>query len=155
MTEYFWLKTLHIISATVLMGTGTGIAFFMLMAVRSGQQQVIHRVSKIVIIADWLFTAPAVVVQLLTGLRLVSVVNYSYTAPWFLWTAVLFVLVGCCWLPVIWIQYQLHHLSASETSLVSRRFRMLMRFWIALGVPAFVAMIAIFWLMVAKPVAVI
>ncbi|UXD88120.1 DUF2269 family protein [Thalassolituus hydrocarboniclasticus] len=155
MTDYFLLKTLHILSAVVLMGTGSGIAFFMLMAVLSRSQETIRHVSRIVILADWLFTAPAVVVQLLSGLLLMSLLNVSFTSPWFLTVAALFILIGCCWLPVVWIQYQLHREACMENGFLSVRFKRLMRLWIALGIPAFAAMLVLFWLMVAKPLAVI
>ena len=155
MTDYFLLKTLHILSAVVLMGTGSGIAFFMLMAVLSRSQETIRHVSRIVILADWLFTAPAVLVQLITGVWLMSLLNVSITSPWFLTVAALFILIGCCWLPVVWIQYQLHREACMENGFLSVRFKRLMRLWIALGIPAFAAMLVLFWLMVAKPLAVI
>ncbi|MCD8524068.1 MAG: DUF2269 domain-containing protein [Saccharospirillaceae bacterium] len=155
MTDYFLLKTLHILSAVVLMGTGSGIAFFMLMAVLSRSEETIRHVSRIVILADWLFTAPAVLVQLITGVWLMSLLNVSVTSPWFLTVAVLFILIGCCWLPVVWIQYQLHREACMENGFLSVRFKRLMRFWMALGIPAFAAMLVLFWLMVAKPLAVI
>jgi uncharacterized membrane protein len=154
-TDYFLLKTLHILSAVVLMGTGSGIAFFMLMAVLSRSQETIRHVSRIVILADWLFTAPAVLVQLITGVWLMSLLNVSFTSPWFLTVAALFILIGCCWLPVVWIQYQLHREACMENGFLSVRFKRLMRLWIALGIPAFAAMLVLFWLMVAKPLAVI
>ena len=155
MTDYFLLKTLHILSAVVLMGTGSGIAFFMLMAVLSRSQETIRHVSRIVILADWLFTAPAVLVQLITGVWLMSLLNVSFTSPWFLTVAALFILIGCCWLPVVWIHYQLHREACMENGFLSVRFKRLMRLWIALGIPAFAAMLVLFWLMVAKPLAVI
>ncbi len=155
MTDYFLLKTLHILSAVVLMGTGSGIAFFMLMAVLSRSQETIRNVSRIVILADWLFTAPAVLVQLISGVWLMSLLNVSFTSPWFLTVAGLFILIGCCWLPVVWIQYQLHREACMGNGFLSARFKRLMRLWIALGIPAFAAMLVLFWLMVAKPLAVI
>ena len=155
MTDYFLLKTLHILSAAVLMGTGGGIAFFMFMAVRSSSQETMRKVSRMVIVADWLFTAPAVVVQLATGVWLMSVLNFSFTSPWFVAVASLFVFVGCCWLPVVWIQYQLHSEASKVDGFSGARFKNLMRAWVALGVPAFTAMLILFWLMVAKPLAVI
>jgi len=154
-TDYFLLKTLHILSAVVLMGTGSGIAFFMLMAVLSRSQETIRHVSRIVILADWLFTAPAVLVQLITGVWLMSLLNVSVTSPWFLTVAALFILIGCCWLPVVWIQYLLHREACMENGFLSVRFKRLMRLWMALGIPAFAAMLVLFWLMVAKPLAVI
>lgn len=155
MTDYFLLKTLHILSAVVLMGTGSGIAFFMLMAVLSRSQETIRHVSRIVILADWLFTAPAVLVQLISGVWLMSLLNVSFTSPWFLTVAALFILIGCCWLPVVWIQYQLHREACMENGFLSARFKRLMRLWIVLGIPAFAAMLVLFLLMVAKPLAVI
>lgn len=152
--EYLWLKLIHIISATVLFGTGMGIAFFMLRAHLSGDPRLIATTARSVVIADACFTAPAVVVQFLTGLRLVQMMNLPLTHGWVFWALILFVLIGACWLPVVWLQWRAQKLAefalAHEQALPASYFRV-MRWWFWLGWPAFLSVIGIFWLMVMKP----
>ncbi|CAM3789734.1 DUF2269 family protein [Parendozoicomonas haliclonae] len=157
MDNYLLLKIIHILSAVVIAGTGTGIAFFMLMAYRSANTAAIAVTARIVVLADWLFTAPAVVVQFVTGVLLMERLGYAFTAPWFLAVISLFVFIGLCWIPVVLIQYRLRALA--ETSVTNNeldpRFHKLMHLWTALGIPAFAAVLVMFWLMVFKPLAIV
>ena len=156
MDSYLFLKWLHILGAAVIAGTGAGIAFFMFMACRTGQRQPVAVITRLVVIADWLFTAPAVVLQLVTGLLLMEKLNYSFQSPWFYWALGLFAFTGLCWLPVVGIQYRLRNLANDDgTVFPPVRFKILMRIWVALGIPAFTAVIALFWLMVVKPLPVV
>ncbi|NRB42201.1 MAG: DUF2269 domain-containing protein [Pseudomonadales bacterium] len=157
MDNYLLLKLIHILAAVVVAGTGTGIAFFMLMASRSNNVQAMAVTAKHVVLADWLFTAPAVVVQFISGVLLMQKLGYGFYSTWFLTVFSLFVFIGLCWLPVVKIQYDLktEAQQALETGEVSARFTQLMRLWTALGIPAFVGMLAIFYLMVFKPLAVV
>ena len=153
MDSYPLIKLIHILSAVVVAGTGTGIAFFMFMAARSKNLSAITEVSRLVILADWIFTAPAVLAQLLSGLLLMKLLGYSFSSSWFLTVMSLFVFIGLCWLPVIVIQYKLRReaLLSTENKALTERFIALIRVWVALGIPAFIAIIIIFWLMVYKP----
>ncbi len=154
MELYTLLKLAHIIGAAVLFGTGAGIAFFMLMADRTGEPIVIHRVASMVVLADLLFTATAVIAQPLTGALLAHTLGYSMTEGWILKSLGLYVLVGVCWLPVVWIQLQLRDMAAKavETgSPLPERYHRLMRVWFWLGWPAFAGVIGIYWLMIVKP----
>lgn len=162
MNSYLALKMIHVLSSMVLIGTGAGIAFFMLMAGRSGNSQGILITTKNVVIADWVFTAPAVIVQFISGLLLMQLLGYSYTSPWFVSVISLFILIGCCWIPVVWIQYKLRSLAeilvdkeGSHYDLVAKKFRMWMRVWMLLGIPAFISIIMILYLMIFKPISVI
>ena len=162
MDNYLILKMLHILSSMILIGTGAGIAFFMLMASRSNSPQGLLVVTRIVVLADWVFTAPAVIIQFLSGLLLMQLLGYSFTSPWFMLVISLFLLIGACWLPVVWIQYRLRSLAAkmacSDTEFdtsVNEQFRGWMRAWVLLGIPAFSAIIVILYLMVFKPISVI
>ena len=148
MNLYLWLKLIHILSATVLFGTGMGTAFFMLKAYLSGNEEAMRVTTRTVVIADWLFTTPAVIIQLLTGLWLTSVLNIAYSSAWFVSVIALYVFVGLCWLPVVWIQIRVRNLI--EDGRTRDSYAGLMRIWIALGVPAFAAVIVIFYLMVSK-----
>lgn len=157
MSMYLWLKLLHILAAVVVAGTGAGIAFFMFMVARSNNVQAIAVTARHVVLADWCFTTPAVITQFVTGVLLMRMLGWSFTSTWFIWVFSLFVFVGLCWLPVVWIQYRLraHASEAVNTGEISAGFRKYMRWWTALGVPAFLAVLVIFWLMVTKPFAVI
>ena len=157
MTSYLLLKMLHILSAIVVMGTGAGIAFFMFMANRSSNVAAIAVTARHVVLADWLFTTPAVVMQLVTGILLMQTLGYSFSGMWFLTVISLFLFIGLCWLPVVAIQYRLRGLAerALASGIIEPEFKKMMRLWTALGVPAFMAIIAILWLMVFKPLPVL
>lgn len=154
MDLYTLLKVAHVIGASVLLGTGAGIAFFMLMAHRARDPALIAHTAGIVVLADTLFTASAVILQPVTGAALAHIVGYPLWSGWIAWSLALYVLTGLCWLPVVWIQLRLRDLAreavATGAPLPARYFR-LFRVWFVLGFPAFSAVIAIVWLMVAKP----
>ena len=152
--EYFVLKFLHIVGASVLLGTGAGIAFFMLMAHLSGRAPVIAGVARIVVIADFIFTATAVVAQPTTGVLLAWNVGYSLLDGWILWSIVLYVVTGAFWLPVVWMQMRMRNLAqeAVRTNAeLPQSYHRLFWWWFAFGFPAFGAVVAIFWLMIARP----
>lgn len=157
MDNYLILKYLHVICAIVLAGTGAGIAFFMLMASRSKNISVIAHTARFVVLADWIFTTPAVIGQLITGILLMQRLQYSFSAPWFMCVISLFVFIGCCWVPVVFIQYRLKKLAedAQKTGVLSDAFYSAMKYWIALGVPAFSGILIMLWLMIFKPLAII
>ncbi|MFO1493824.1 MAG: DUF2269 domain-containing protein [Lysobacterales bacterium] len=153
--SYLWLKWIHILSSTVLFGTGLGIAYFQWMAWRSGEVAVIARVTRITVSADFVFTTPAVVVQLLTGVALLHTLSLPWSTPWVWQALVLYALTGACWLPVVGIQIQLARMAAkaqAQGEALPPAFHRRMRLWVILGWPAFLSVIAIFWLMVRKPV---
>lgn len=154
MSAYFILKLVHILSAAVLAGTGFGIAFFKWIVDRTGNVSAIRIISEKVVIADWIFTLPAIVVQAVTGVALAHIVGYPLTRGWLLGAICLFCLAGACWVPVVGIQIRLRDLARTyETSGMSigEKYRRYSRIWFWLGVPAFASVIVIFWLMVAKP----
>lgn len=148
------VKLAHVIGATVLFGTGAGIAFFMLMAHRTGQPAVIAHTARVVVAADTIFTATAVIAQPVTGAALAHITGYPLTSGWIGLSLVLYVVTGLCWLPVVWIQLKLRDIADEAvrlaTPLPPRYFR-LFRLWFVLGFPAFIAVLAILWLMIAKP----
>ncbi len=154
MTTVAVLRWLHIIGSTVLFGTGVGIAFFMLMAHRTRNPAVIAHTAGVVVLADYVFTATAVAVQPITGALLVHAVGWSWTQGWLVASIGLYVLTGALWIPVVYMQTMMRNIARESLSnsvpLPERYFR-LFRLWFAFGVPAFVAVLAIFWLMVARP----
>jgi uncharacterized membrane protein len=152
--EYLIVKWLHVLSSTVLFGTGLGSAFYMYFTNRSGEVRAIAIVTRRVVIADWLFTTPTAIVQPVTGFWLIHIANMPWTTGWILWSLVLYVIAGACWLPVVWIQIRMAEMAetaaAAGTPLPARFWRY-HAMWTALGWPAFIAFIAIFFLMVVKP----
>ena len=148
------LKLIHVLGAAVLFGTGAGIAFFMLMAHRTRDPATIAATARIVVIADALFTAGAVIVQPISGLLLAWTIGYPVTESWIVAALALYVIVGLCWLPVVGIQIRLRDLAAAAARThtpLPDDYDRLFRIWFALGWPAFSGVIAIFALMIWKP----
>lgn len=149
------VRWLHVIGATVLLGTGAGIAFFMMMAHRTKDARTIAHVGSTVVIADWLFTASAVVLQPVTGAWLAHLLGWRLTEPWILLSLGLYVLTGAFWIPVVFMQKRMRDLAraSAQTGVpLSEEYFRLYRRWFAFGFPAFFAVLVIFWLMIARPV---
>jgi uncharacterized membrane protein len=154
MDAYLTLKWLHVLSSTVLFGTGLGTAFQMVWAMRTGKVETIHSVASGVVIADWLFTTPAGIIQPLTGVLLAHLQGWSLTAPWLVLTYAAYGLAFACWAPVVWLQIRLRDLAAESLATgrpLPAAARRAYRLWLALGWPAFLALVGVFWLMIAKP----
>ena len=153
--SYLTLKLIHILSSTLLFGTGLGTAFFMWRAHCSGKVQVIATVSREVVRADWWFTLPAVLVQPISGFMMINLLGYDWQQTWLLLSIGLYLLIGACWLPVLWLQHQMHQMAVTavtgQTELPSRYHRFF-KLWFFLGWPAFIAVLVIFYLMVNRPV---
>ena len=154
-------KTLHVLSATVLIGTGIGIAFFCWFgsreAIRNGNIDALRIVLRFTVVADAVFTAPAVVLQFWSGAVLLKLAGWSWLSPWSLTVLALFVCVGACWLPVVWIQVHLKRLAVAAPSVAELppSFARMFRAWVLLGMPAFVSVVLILFMMVNKPLAVV
>jgi uncharacterized membrane protein len=151
---YLWVKTAHIISATILLGMGFGSAFFKLQVDRSDDVNAIVFASKTVVRLDWLFTAPAVIVQLATGLVMVQLGGYALTEAWLIWALGFFVLTGCCWIPAVYIQIRCRNLAiqaAQDGAPLPLEYKHLSRIWFWLGVVGFTSVWILVGLMVMKP----
>jgi uncharacterized membrane protein len=148
------LRMIHILSATLLFGTGLGTAFHGLLAYRTRDPKVMAAVGRSVVWADWLFTTPAVIVQPITGVFLVAMGGHDFTAGWVLLGSALYVFTGLCWLPVVWLQIRIRRIAEacvqSGEPLPLRVFTYV-RLWFILGWPAFIAVIGIFYLMIFRP----
>lgn len=155
MEFYLALKFLHVIGAAILFGTGLGIAFFLFRAERTEQPAAIAATLRIVVLADYLFTATAAIAQPLTGLALVHLGGYGLRQTWLWASLALYVLIGACWLPVVALQVKMRDLAeaavATKEPKLPPAYRRLSRLWFWLGWPAFLSVLAIFWLMLAKP----
>lgn len=152
MEPYLLAKWLHVLSSTVLFGTGIGTAFAMVWAMRSNRAEVVAHVAAGVVVADWLFTLPSGVVQPLTGLWLVQETGHCWNEGWLLLTYAAYLLALACWLPVVVLQYRIRDLARATApgplpAAAVRAFRL----WFVLGWPAFGALVGVFWLMIVKP----
>ena len=151
---YLALKYLHVVGAAVLLGTGAGIAFFMLLAHRTGEAATVAAVARMVVVADFLFTATAVVAQPVTGIALAWHAGYSLREGWIALSIGLYVVTGLFWLPVVWMQIEMRDLAAAAAASgepLPGRYHRLFRLWFLSGFPAFLSVAAIFWLMIARP----
>ena len=153
--EYLAIKWVHILSSTLLFGTGLGSAYYMYFASRTRDARVIASVVRYVVIADWVFTTPTIIIQPLSGLYMARLANLPLATPWISRSIALYLLAGVCWLPVVWMQVRMRDLAAScardGTQLPSLYWKYL-RVWVGLGIVAFVSLVAVFFLMVIKPI---
>jgi len=154
MNAYIALKVIHVISSTVLFGTGLGIAFFKWIVDRSGNVSAIRVVSERVVLADWLFTTPAILVQAVTGIALAQLAGFPLRSGWLASAIALYLLAGACWLPVVWLQMRMRDLARQadrDGAALADAYWRYARRWFRLGIPAFLSLLVVFWLMVAKP----
>ncbi len=154
MDSFLLFKWLHIISSIVLVGVGFGSAFYLYFINRSRNIAAIAEVSRLVVRADYWFTTPAIFVQPITGIALVSLGGYSLTEAWLLVTYALFILAGICWLPVVWLQVRMRdmaHEAVQNGDRLPSSYWLYAKWWTALGMIAFPAMLAVFALMVFRP----
>jgi uncharacterized membrane protein len=152
--SYLIVKWLHILSSTVLFGTGLGTAYYMFFASRTRDPKVIATVFGYGVVADWLFTTTTIVFQPLSGWYLAHLAGIPLSTHWILWSIVLYLVAGACWLPVVWLQLRMRDMArralADGKPLPALYIRYL-RTWVLLGIPAFLALVIVFYLMVAKP----
>ncbi len=151
--SYLTLKWLHVLSSTILFGTGIGTAFYIFFCARTADAAIVAAVMRYAVIADWLFTATTALIQPLSGAWLVQRAGFPWSAPWLRWSLVLYAFAIACWLPVVVLQQRLRDVAAGaarDGTPLPPRYRKLFLCWMALGFPALLAFLAIFWLMVAK-----
>jgi uncharacterized membrane protein len=152
--EYMIVKWLHILSSTFLFGTGIGSAFYMLFTSLSRDVRAIAVVSRHVVLADWIFTTTTIVIQPLTGFYLIHLAGFPMESRWIVWSIALYFLAGACWLPVVWMQIKMRDMAqvaASAGTELPQQYWRYLRYWTLLGIPAFFALVVVFWLMVSKP----
>jgi len=152
--SYVVVKWLHVLSSTLLFGTGLGSAYYMFFTSLSGEARSVARVIGLVVIADWVFTLTTIVLQPVTGLLLAHIAQIPLASRWIVWSTVLYFVAGACWIPVVVIQIRMHRLAkvaAANDAPLPDAYRRLFRWWTALGIPAFFALVIVFYLMVAKP----
>lgn len=154
--DYLMLKWLHIVSSTFLFGTGIGSAFYMLAATLTRDVRAIAVVARYVVIADWLFTTPAIIIQPLTGFAMLHLAGVPLASRWIVGSVILYLVAGVCWLPVVWMQMRMRDMALRAAAIgdveLPARFWRYFSYWILLGIPAFVSLMFVFWLMVSRPV---
>lgn len=153
MSDYLTIKWLHVLSSTLLFGTGIGSAFYLLVSTVRRDPVIVAAVARIVVLADLLFTATTAVLQPLSGLWMMQLAGMTLEQRWLRWSVGLYAVAIACWLPVVWLQIRLRDLAAAAAARgepLPRAYDRLFAWWVALGVPAFFAFVAIFWLMVVK-----
>ncbi len=151
---YLLVKWVHVLSSTMLFGFGAGTAWYLWSAHRTGDPATIASVARMVVRADWIFTGSSGVIQPLSGLMLLHILGYSLTESWVLASIILYLIAFACWVPVVGLQIRAQKLAqaAHETgALLGEDYRRTMRTWFWLGWPAFLGLVAVFWLMIAKP----
>ena len=151
--SYLSLKAIHMLSMVVLFGTGIGSAWYKWMADRSGDVNHIAATNRQVVLADWLFTTPTIVIQPLTGIGMMLLMNIPFTTPWIMMSLVLYLIAGACWIPVVWLQIKMRQISEQarlSNSDLNEKYWQYAKIWFWLGVPAFSAMLLIVLLMVFK-----
>ncbi|HVO89198.1 MAG TPA: DUF2269 domain-containing protein [Casimicrobiaceae bacterium] len=152
--EYVIVKWLHILSSTLLFGTGLGSAFYMFFVSRTRDVHAIAAVLRYVVVADWAFTATTVVFQPLSGWYLAHLAGFPMTSRWIVYSFALYFLAGVCWLPVVWLQIRMRDMAqaaARENAQLPAAYDRMLSIWTLLGIPAFLALVIVFYLMVAKP----
>ncbi|MCJ2177328.1 DUF2269 family protein [Novosphingobium album (ex Hu et al. 2023)] len=154
MELYFVIKWIHVLSSTILFGFGAGTAWYFWNAHLTRDPATIASVGRMVVLADWIFTGTSGVVQPVSGLWLVYIVGYSLTESWLVATYVLYLLAFACWAPVVRLQIKAQRLAQaardSGTPLGAEYYRTML-WWVGLGWPAFLGLLGVFYLMVAKP----
>lgn len=149
-----FLRVAHVLGACILIGTGCGIAFFMLMAHQTSDPFFVAQTASVVVVADTIFTATAAIAQPITGYLLMQHIGWSITEGWLALSLALYVFIGLFWLPVVWIQIKMRdeaRISVEQNIALTPRYNRLYRIWFACGVPAFSAIVVLLWLMVARP----
>ena len=151
---YLAIEYLHVLGAIVILGTGAGIAFFMLMAHRSADAAFIAKTAEVVVIADFIFTLSAVLLQPVTGGLLMWLSSTSITEGWLMASLVLYAIAGVFWVPVVFMQMEMRDLArktAADGAPLPARYFTLFRRWFLFGIPGFGSVMAILWLMIARP----
>jgi uncharacterized membrane protein len=151
--EYLIVKWLHVLSSTLLFGTGLGSAFYMFFASLTRDVKAIAVVTRYVVIADWMFTTPTIIIQPLTGAYMIHLAGFPWSSPWIVWSVALYLLAGVCWLPVVWMQIRMRDMAkqaATANAALPEQYWRFLRWWVALGVIAFFALVVVFYLMVTK-----
>lgn len=151
---YLWLKLIHILSSTILFGTGIGTACIMVYGYLTRDTHIIAAINRYVVLADRVFTTPSAVVQVISGLWMVHLAGYSFRSFWIYGAITGYIIAMCCWLPVVSLQIKMRNFAVAadnSNSKLPRKYHTYFAYWFCLGWPAFISLIIVFYLMTAKP----
>lgn len=151
---YLWLKYIHILSSTILFGTGIGTACNFFLAHRTRDIHIIAATTRYVVFADWMFTATSGFVQFITGMLMVYLAGYSFSSWWIAGGIIGYIIAACCWFPVVYLQIKMRDmamLANKNNSILPKKYYRYFKIWFCLGWPAFISLIIVFYLMTMKP----
>ncbi|BCZ96917.1 TPA: DUF2269 family protein [Legionella pneumophila] len=151
---YFYLKFIHVLSSTILFGTGIGTASVMIYGHRTKNPIVIVAISKYVVFADWIFTGTSGILQPLTGFAMIYLAGFSWTSLWILGSILGYVVAACCWFPVVCLQIKMRDLAietVKNNTTLPEKYHRYFLYWFILGWPAFLSLVGVFYLMTNKP----
>lgn len=152
---YLWLKFIHVLSSTILFGTGIGTACTMLYAHRTNDRHFIANTMRYVVLADWVFTASSAIIQILTGFWMVYIAGYPWTSLWILGSIIGYFIAAFCWLPVIYLQIKMRGFAQTaqqDSTILPPIYYRYFKYWFCLGWPAFISLVIVFYLMTNKPI---
>lgn len=152
---YFLLKYIHIVSSTILFGTGLGTACTLVFAHRTNDTYIIATISRYVVVADWIFTTPSGIIQPLTGLLMVYLAGYSWSSLWIWGSIIGYLIAAFCWFPVVYLQIKMRDLAVQalkEKSALPPLYFRYFKYWSYLGWPAFISLLIVFYFMSSKPI---
>ena len=152
--SYDLLLLIHIASVILLLGVGGGSAFYKFMADRSGNLEVIVHTNKMVVLADWLFTTPSVILQPITGIMLIHVMGISWETPWLFFSIILYIFSITLWLVAVYLQIKMKNLAIEtqhKNEILDNKYFRLVKYWTWLGLFSAFMMAVIFYFMLFKP----
>jgi uncharacterized membrane protein len=151
---YLWLKLIHVISSTILFGTGLGTATVMLYGYYCQNISAMAVINRYVVLVDWIFTGTSGFIQPISGLLLVYIAGYPLHSLWIIGSLIAYSIAAVCWFVVVYLQIKLRDLSelaCQKNSELPEIYHVYFKWWFILGWPAFISLIVVFYLMVMKP----
>lgn len=151
---YLWLKYIHVLSSTILFGTGIGTACVMLYGHYKKDIHAMAVINNYVVLGDWLFTGTSGVIQPLTGFWMVYLVGYPLKSLWLIGSIIGYVIAAICWFIVVHLQIKIKNITvqaAHDNSPLPKEYYFYFKWWFVLGWPAFISLLIVFYLMVMKP----
>lgn len=151
---YLWLKYIHILSSTILFGTGIGTACVMLYGHYTQKISAMAVINDYVVKVDWLFTGISGFIQPLTGFWMVYLLGYPLNSLWLIGSILGYSFTALCWFVVVYLQVKIRDITiaaAQENTPLPPAYYRYFKWWFFLGWPAFISLLGVFYLMVMKP----
>ncbi|MCR2805866.1 DUF2269 domain-containing protein [Paenibacillus soyae] len=152
MNGWLWL---HLLGVLLAVGNIVTAAFWKVQADRSGQPAVAHAAARNVMLADYAFTIPGLILIVVSGSMMAERAGMSLTGlNWLTLSLVLFAISGIIWgIFLIPLQRRMIRLSAEcvAEGRLSQAYRAASRSWAIYGTIATLLPIVILYLMVMQP----